>query len=767
MRLLPLLLGASLALGASGEVAGTGVSELQVYRLWEKMSGPPHVTVKVADGDEIDTVLDRIEAEIRMHDNTHPHAGDWEAAVVSIVTREGSEIEFVNDLPENRKVFVLCGTESYFFPTDVVGEVFKVQLPHSTREVDVKVLSNTPQLLQVDNFLSPEECDQIINSAKPGMKRSTVEVLDEGGKTKEHVDRTSTTSWLYDKDCPFVKTLHERVEDLVKVPKSYAETLQVLHYAPGQLYKVHHDYITVYNDQPRYAEGHNRMITVFFYLTTVEEGGETIFPYGSMPPEEHDKVRNWGSCDDAVEPALRVPARKGNAIIFYHTTPKGQHENSFLVHDKTSLHGGCAPVKGDKWAANFWIRNGPFRLGDYRPHMRRRSPQAKIRGVGVDFSWPMHHHLDGARQRMLPSQSKEYEKFLQGCRDRYPRGDLCMNTENQRVSLLLDQPAQSLNYTRLGFAKRRVPDSVWPQIQEFWKAIQDKDSVEVWNEGNTFTNHWASPTYMANLEDQRFPGGVALKQKILDEIKPILERWTGLRLKHVSTYGVRVYKTDSILAPHVDRDPLVTSAIINVAQDVDEDWPLEVVGHDGNAYNITMKAGDLVLYESHSLIHGRPFPMKGRYFANIFLHFQPYTPYNVAGVAATDDNRGKAKFKVVDISKGKESTLAKNPGQSDFHYAAAIGDVSILQGHEDVEEGKELASAKDVNDWQPMHEAARGGHLEAAKVLHERYGASLSDRTSGGKGWSPLRLAKMYQGDNAAITKWLEQMGAPDHDSEL
>jgi len=211
----------------------------------------------------------------------------------------------------------------------------------------------------------------------------------------------------------------------------------------------------------------------------------------------------------------------------------------------------------------------------------------------------------------------------------------------------------------------------------------------------------------------------------------------------------------------------VTSAIINVAQDVDEDWPLEVVGHDGNAYNITMKAGDLVLYESHSLIHGRPFPMKGRYFANIFLHFQPYTPYNVAGVAATDDNRGKAKFKVVDISKGKESTLAKNPGQSDFHYAAAIGDVSILQGHEDVEEGKELASAKDVNDWQPMHEAARGGHLEAAKVLHERYGASLSDRTSGGKGWSPLRLAKMYQGDNAAITKWLEQMGAPDHDSEL
>lgn len=27
--------------------------------------------------------------------------------------------------------------------------------------------------------------------------------------------------------------------------------------------------------------------------------------------------------------------------------------------------------------------------------------------------------------------------------------------------------------------------------------------------------------------------------------------------------------------------------------------------------------------ESHSLLHGRPFPLKGRYFANIFIHFEP------------------------------------------------------------------------------------------------------------------------------------------------
>jgi hypothetical protein len=62
-------------------------------------------------------------------------------------------------------------------------------------------------------------------------------------------------------------------------------------------------------------------------------------------------------------------------------------------------------------------------------------------------------------------------------------------------------------------------------------------------------------------------------------------------LTQCSLYGVRVYYEGSVLAPHVDRLPLVSSAIINVAQDVDEPWPLEVIGHDGRAENVTMEPG--------------------------------------------------------------------------------------------------------------------------------------------------------------------------------
>lgn len=71
----------------------------------------------------------------------------------------------------------------------------------------------------------------------------------------------------------------------------------------------------------------------------------------------------------------------------------------------------------------------------------------------------------------------------------------------------------------------------------------------------------------------------------------------------------------------VDRLPLVTSCIIQVSQDLDEDWPIEVYDHDGQAHNVTMKPGDMVLYESHTVLHGRPFPLKGRHYVRALTLF--------------------------------------------------------------------------------------------------------------------------------------------------
>jgi hypothetical protein len=49
----------------------------------------------------------------------------------------------------------------------------------------------------------------------------------------------------------------------------------------------------------------------------------------------------------------------------------------------------------------------------------------------------------------------------------------------------------------------------------------------------------------------------------------------------------------------------------------------EIYDHEGRAHNVTIHPGDMVLFESHSVVHGHPFPLKGRYQALIFIHFEP------------------------------------------------------------------------------------------------------------------------------------------------
>ena len=133
----------------------------------------------------------------------------------------------------------------------------------------------------------------------------------------------------------------------------------------------------------------------------------------------------------------------------------------------------------------------------------------------------------------------------------------------------------------------------------------DAKVEENWGIGNIYTNNWASPTYMVSVENGSMRGGgQQLKNKIWEQARPTIEQWTGMKLQPTSLYGIRVYTEGAILSPHVDRLPLVSSCIINVDQDVDEPWVLEVYDRHDRAVNVTMEPGDMVLYESGSLLHG-------------------------------------------------------------------------------------------------------------------------------------------------------------------
>jgi hypothetical protein len=191
-----------------------------------------------------------------------------------------------------------------------------------------------------------------------------------------------------------------------------------------------------------------------------------------------------------------------------------------------------------------------------------------------------------------------YDAMIQGCVDTFgDKGARCLQTEEDRVRMSKRQPKSMVNYTEHGYTKIRAPENVFKLIKEFWEKNKDKQSLEGWPAGNTYVNHWSTPSYIVSVEDPSLDGGGhVLKQKIWNAARDTISEWTGQQLAECSLYGIRVYTEGAILATHVDRLPLVSSAIINVDQDVDEPWPLEVIGHDGVAHNVTMVPGAPIFF---------------------------------------------------------------------------------------------------------------------------------------------------------------------------
>jgi hypothetical protein len=108
-----------------------------------------------------------------------------------------------------------------------------------------------------------------------------------------------------------------------------------------------------------------------------------------------------------------------------------------------------------------------------------------------------------------------------------------------------------------------------------------------------------------------------------------VETWCGQTLEPTYVYGIRSYHHQAVLKMHRDRlDTHIISAIINVSQRVNQDWPLCIEDNAYRSHELLLQPGDMVFYEGGRLLHGRPQPLDGQDYANIFCHFKPvnYAP---------------------------------------------------------------------------------------------------------------------------------------------
>ena len=195
---------------------------------------------------------------------------------------------------------------------------------------EVRVLSTMllPRVVVLGGLLSDEECDAMIELARPKLTRSTTVEPDSGGDMV-HPDRTSFGMGFSRGENDLCRRIEARIAHLLEWPLENGEGLQVLNYGPGAQYKPHHDYFdpAMPGSEVLLRRGGQRVASVVMYLNTPERGGATVFP------ESH----------------LEVAAVKGNAVFFSYDRP----------HPMTrTLHGGAPVLAGEKWILTKWLRVG-------------------------------------------------------------------------------------------------------------------------------------------------------------------------------------------------------------------------------------------------------------------------------------------------------------------------------------------------------------------------------------------------------------------------
>lgn len=191
-------------------------------------------------------------------------------------------------------------------------------------------LCEAPRIAVFDGLLTAAECAHVIALAQPELRRSQVSRAS-GGQVS--AGRTSSRTWLRHDTDAVVRAAAERIAGRVGLPLAHAESLQVIHYEPGQEYRSHFDAYDLSTEKgQRYcARGGQRLVTALAYLCDVD-GGATLFPRLSL----------------AVEP------RAGRVLVFDNCHPGTE------VRDPRTIHQGLPPRAGEKWAFNLWFHARPY-----------------------------------------------------------------------------------------------------------------------------------------------------------------------------------------------------------------------------------------------------------------------------------------------------------------------------------------------------------------------------------------------------------------------
>lgn len=188
----------------------------------------------------------------------------------------------------------------------------------------------SPRIALVEGCVSKAECDWLIARARPRLTRAEVyDTAIGGGRVEEARTNSGAEFGIVHSDLVLMR-LRARIAAIMGLRR--LEASAVLHYAPGQEFKPHFDFLD--SSQPGHAmdmrRRGQRVATFLVYLNDDFEGGETDFP----------------------TLGFRYKGKSGDALLFWNVEPSGRP-------DRKTFHAGLPPTKGEKWLFSQWLRNDP------------------------------------------------------------------------------------------------------------------------------------------------------------------------------------------------------------------------------------------------------------------------------------------------------------------------------------------------------------------------------------------------------------------------
>jgi len=196
------------------------------------------------------------------------------------------------------------------------------------RRIRVAMRADAPVLAVLQDVLDAAECDALIALARPRLTPSTL-VDPATGRDVASGLRGSLGMFFRPAETPLIARLDRRLAELMGLPVSHGEGLQLLHYPVGAGSAPHFDFLQPSNEANRasIARSGQRISTLVCYLNEVAAGGETDFPQ-----------RGW-----------QVTPQRGQAVYF-----------EYDEADERSLHASRPVRAGEKWVATKWMRERPF-----------------------------------------------------------------------------------------------------------------------------------------------------------------------------------------------------------------------------------------------------------------------------------------------------------------------------------------------------------------------------------------------------------------------